>query len=311
MGIFVVVVRARPPLPSRKRCLVIVSCVQMLLLSQAAPCAAEERIGHRAEEERLAQMERRIARNEERIVELERSCQQIDPAPPPGSADAGALIFTSTGKVELSEGGATVTHAATDFDGWQSAVCGAAPMTSGRHYAEVTWLSGDKGQELLVGVVEDGFDATKGGAARNHAAGWMYDASSFGAARAIAGKLYRDRRKSDWDGARGAEVGDVIGLLLDLERGSLSVYINGTRLGVMVSSGLEGPLRWAVDMLGQGSKARIASSTLDLSTELKGLRLSELKKRAREAGVDEDKLDDADDAEDTKQAVADLILAQP
>ena len=120
------------------------------------------------------------------------------------------------------------------------------------------------------------------------------------AARAIAGKLYRDRRKSDWDGARGAEVGDVIGLLLDLERGSLSVYINGTRLGVMVSSGLEGPLRWAVDMLGQGSKARIASSTLDLSTELKGLRLSELKKRAREAGVDEDKLDEADDAEDTK-----------
>ena len=44
---------------------------------------------------------------------------------------------------------------------------------------------------------------------------------------------------------------------------------------------------------------------------LEALKPSELKKRAREAGVDEDKLDEADDAEDTKQAVADLILAQP
>jgi hypothetical protein len=37
-----------------------------------------------------------------------------------------------------------------------------------------------------------------------------------------------------------AEVGDRIGLLLDLDQGSLTVYRNGQRLGVMVPSGLSG-----------------------------------------------------------------------
>jgi hypothetical protein len=75
-------------------------------------------------------------------------------------ADAApALAFTLHGKVQLGEGGATATHAASDFDGWQSAVAGAV-MTEGVHYAEVTWLQGGRGQELLAGVVGPGFDPT-------------------------------------------------------------------------------------------------------------------------------------------------------
>ena len=42
--------------------------------------------------------------------------------------------------------------------------------------------------------------------------------------------------------------GDEIGLLLDLEAGTLAVYHEGRRLGLMVRGGLTGPLRWAVDL---------------------------------------------------------------
>ena len=35
---------------------------------------------------------------------------------------------------------------------------------------------------------------------------------------------------------------DVVGLLLDLDTGSLTVYKNGDRLGVMVAEGLSGPV---------------------------------------------------------------------
>ena len=34
---------------------------------------------------------------------------------------------------------------------------------------------------------------------------------------------------------------------------SLTVWLNGERRGVMVPSGLVGPLRWAVDLWNQGS----------------------------------------------------------
>ena len=51
------------------------------------------------------------------------------------------------------------------------------------------------------------------------------------------------------------------GLLLDLDAATLTVWVNGERKGVMVGPGmtnddgepvgrLEGPLRWAVDLLG-------------------------------------------------------------
>ena len=42
------------------------------------------------------------------------------------------------------------------------------------------------------------------------------------------------------------EKGDKIGMLLDLDKGSLAVYRNDQRLGLIVPSGLKGPLRWTV-----------------------------------------------------------------
>jgi hypothetical protein len=85
----------------------------------------------------------------------------------------------------------------------------------------------------------------------------MYDASSFGAAKARGGRLYNAERKSDWPGSRGADPGDRIGLLLDLGAGSLAVFLNGEPLGLAVAGGLQPPLRWAVDLQGRGAAARL------------------------------------------------------
>jgi hypothetical protein len=53
-----------------------------------------------------------------------------------------------------------------------------------------------------------------------------------------------------WEGCRGIMPGQNVGLLLDLDAGSLAVYLDGARLGLMVPSGLHGPLVWAVDICG-------------------------------------------------------------
>ena len=54
------------------------------------------------------------------------------------------------------------------------------------------------------------------------------------------------------------ERGDRIGLLLDLDQGSMTVYKNDERLGVMMATGLSGGYCWALG-LGriQGISARI------------------------------------------------------
>eukprot|EP01051_Picozoa_sp_SAG22_P020408 SAG22_NODE_4116_length_1379_cov_1.544531_1_plen_444_part_00 len=66
--------------------------------------------------------------------------------------------------------------------------------------------------------------------------------------------------KSDWNGRQDAKEGDRIDLLLDLGAGSMSVFKNGERLGVMQESGLGGAgveYRWAVSLYSKGDSARI------------------------------------------------------
>ena len=60
------------------------------------------------------------------------------------------------------------------------------------------------------------------------------------------------------------EPGDRIGLLLDLDQGSMTVWKNDEKLGVMQAAGLRAPLCWAVSLqtsLGMpNSSARIESA---------------------------------------------------
>ena len=53
--------------------------------------------------------------------------------------------------------------------------------------------------------------------------------------------------RETWVGREGASSGDEIGMLLDLDEGTLSVYKNSRKLGVM-KRGLAGPYCWAVSI---------------------------------------------------------------
>jgi hypothetical protein len=58
--------------------------------------------------------------------------------------------------------------------------------------------------------------------------------------------------------------GDHIGLLLDLDQGSMTVYKNDERLGVM-ATGLSGEYCWAVSLWQTGESARIEAAVAPAS----------------------------------------------
>ena len=81
---------------------------------------------------------------------------------------------------------------------------------------------------------------------------WFFDA--------VDGDLIGcDNVRSKWEGQRGAKEKDSIGLLLDIEVGTLDVYLNGSRLGRM-ACGLKGvgPFRFVAEIFTE-AKVRIVS----------------------------------------------------
>jgi hypothetical protein len=69
--------------------------------------------------------------------------------------------------------------------------------------------------------------------------------------------------RSIWEGSQTADEDDRIGMLLDLDQGSMTVYKGDDKLGVMRAEGLSGPLCWAVSLLPvEGSSTRIDSAQL-------------------------------------------------
>jgi hypothetical protein len=66
----------------------------------------------------------------------------------------------------------------------------------------------------------------------------------------------------EWLGQSGAVVGDRIGLLLDLDQGSVSVFKNGNKLGVMDHQKLFGEWSWSVAMYDYGDRVQISSPSL-------------------------------------------------
>ena len=140
-------------------------------------------------------------------------------------------------------------------------------MVEGAHYVEFTLLKQGR-YGAYVGVAGAGFDAPgRRRQVHNCGRGWVLYTGN--------GALWHADRPSDWEGmprAHEVKVGDVVGLLLDLEQRTLSVYLNGSRCGMMVAPGmkntdgdvvgeLRAPLVWAVD-LAYGSSVRIERKPL-------------------------------------------------
>lgn len=154
----------------------------------------------------------------------------------------------------LSEERALATRTA-DTVIWASVVCGEAPMAEGRHYAEFAVVK--KTDSIFVGVVP----AADAGKVARLTDGWWKEPAvhmwaSFGD-HCLGGRSGR------WEGRAGYAQGDVVGLLLDLDRGTLTAYKNGNRLGDMLPVSRvkklgAGPMYWAVDLSGAGDGVRIA-----------------------------------------------------
>ena len=58
-------------------------------------------------------------------------------------------------------------------------------------------------------------------------------------------------------GSAASKAGAVVGLMLDLDAGSLSCYLDGAKVGVLVGSGLTGPLCWMGELYDHGDKLAI------------------------------------------------------
>ena len=68
-----------------------------------------------------------------------------------------------------------------------------------------------------------------------------------------------------WEGMQTAREGDRIGMLLDLDQGSMTVWKNDVKLGVMVAEGLSGSFCWAASLRFAGYSFRIGSAAAPAS----------------------------------------------
>ena len=108
-------------------------------------------------------------------------------------------------------------------------------MAEGRHYIECKVLS-SVCSGFLLGVAPSDYDPAKDVQFAGHL--WCFDA--------LDGSLYHAQRAHKWKGMEPAVQGDCIGLHLDSDRGLLTVYKNGRKLGAMCG-GLRGEtLSWVV-----------------------------------------------------------------
>ena len=130
----------------------------------------------------------------------------------------------------------------------QVAVCDDTTMRAGRHYCEFQLLQPGVSS---VGLVGADFDPDRDKPPRlSMSAGWMLDTS--------LGLALHDQQPLHQPG--GLSDGEVLGLLLDMDGGTIDVVFNGKHQSgrhwdrrYYVSSSLRRPLRWAVEVGGSSS----------------------------------------------------------
>ena len=159
----------------------------------------------------------------------------------------GAVFGRSHEDITLSEGGLVATSNTNDETFWTAA--SKAVMRAGRHYAQFTMV---RGTIVYFGVIRPGWDVEGGDDAYMVHGHCFYHTSGGSCCPGYHG----------WDGMQATrEQGDRIGLLLDLDQGSMTVYKNDERLGVM-ATGLSGEYSWAVSLHYVGYSARVDAAAL-------------------------------------------------
>jgi hypothetical protein len=167
----------------------------------------------------------------------------------------GAVFGRSHGSITLSEGGAVVTAGSDNAGGYRAATS-MAVMRAGRHFAQFTVMSGDDemhGGDMFVGVVRPGWDVERGRDAQYSVDDHCFYYNNIG---------FRYPGRRNWKGMQTAKKqGDRIGMLLDLDQGTMTVYKNDERLGVM-ATGLSGEYSWAVSIYMVRHSVRIDAAAL-------------------------------------------------
>jgi hypothetical protein len=147
----------------------------------------------------------------------------------------GAVFGRSHEWVTLSEGGALATFGGQS--GSHRAAASNVVMRAGRHYVQFTVMMGFG----FYGAIRPGWNVR----------GWGVNAYAVDGhcfCDTDTGMRYPGHR--NWKGRQHPVEGDRIGLLLDLDQGTMTVYKNDERLGVM-ATGLSGEYCWAVSLYEQ------------------------------------------------------------
>ena len=171
------------------------------------------------------------------------------------SMEAAIAFERAHAHITRSEGNAVAT--VTEEDGYVdvsylTAASGAVLKGGGVHMVQFTVR---KGEGIKFGLIGAYWGVEGGSWAQNVQGHSFY--STFNGTRYPHDSRY-------WEGMQSAREGDRIGLLLDLDQGTMTVYKNDERLGVM-ATGLSGEYCWAVSMYGQEDSVRIAAAAAPAS----------------------------------------------
>jgi hypothetical protein len=173
-----------------------------------------------------------------------------------GVQPLAALAFTRAlaGCYDVTGEGGTLLRAEPGSV-YHPALCAGHKMSAGRHAAEFTIL---EASNTMIGVAQEGIKVTQSNA---------NGGSLFWGIGRNRGRLHHRGNTTAWlEGTQPVDpffgTGDVVGLLLDCDAGTLAVKKNGERLGV-AATGVAGELCWAVAMHGGGNAARVRAVDAD------------------------------------------------
>jgi hypothetical protein len=130
----------------------------------------------------------------------------------------------------------------------RAVVCAGHVMRTGRHAVEVTAVQGSI--DIFLGLARPNIDVHEPDSEDN---------DGFWCIRSDDGVGAYDGQYAEWEGQEGFEQGDVVGLLLNCDAGTLTVKKNGVRLGV-VFTGLTGELCWAASLFSTDDSVRIGAA---------------------------------------------------
>ena len=139
-------------------------------------------------------------------------------------------------------------------------MCAGHVMKFGQHYCEWTIVKQGSKESPFLGIVRPTFDPTRGEAGiHTQSQDHCFYASGTGNIWPLGVWPVPKLDVYSASDAKAAS-GDRVGLLLDLDQGSLAVFKNGQRVGDIVTHGLVGPFCWCADLGGTGVSVQLSES---------------------------------------------------